>query len=91
MARWITLALTVIGFAIAFTTNSPGVLGLGLLLGLVGLIGFVFALAAARVSARARPETSMASVEDLRALRKAAPPVGTPPRRPGDGPSNDAA
>ena len=88
MARWITLALTILGFAIAFTTKSPGLLGLGLLLGLVGLFGFVFALAAARISANARSEASMASAEDLRALHRAPPPGA--PKRAGDGQANRA-
>lgn len=70
MARWITLGLTLLGFALVFSTKSPGLLGLGLLLSLVGIVGFVFALAAARVSASARPEASMVIGEDVAALRR---------------------
>ena len=70
MMRWIMLVLAVLGFVLALMTKSPGLLGIGLLLGLIGVIGFVFALAADRVSANARPEAAMAAVEDLVALRK---------------------
>lgn len=78
MARWIMLGLTILGFAIVFTTRSSGLLLLGILLGLGGFIGFVFALAADRVSARARPEATMASVDDLHALRRRIPARSTP-------------
>lgn len=80
MARWIMLGLTILGFAIVFTTRSSGLLLLGILLGLGGFVGFVFALAADRVSARARPETTMASVDDLHALRRRIPARPTPVR-----------
>lgn len=73
MARWIMLGLTILGFAIVFTTRSPGLLGLGLLLGLIGFIGFVFVLAADRVSASARPEATMASVNEIHAMRARKP------------------
>lgn len=70
MMRLVLLLAMVAGFALVFATHSPGLLALGLLLGIAGLFGFVFSLAAARVSANARPDTAMASVEDLAALRK---------------------
>jgi hypothetical protein len=83
MARLLLLFLTIIGLVLMFTAKSAGLLGLGLLLGIVGFFGLVLALAAARVSASARPETSMASVEDIAAFRKrptpTRPPVATPP------------
>lgn len=85
MTRWIMLGLTVLGLVLVFVTKSPGLLAVGLLLGLFGAIGFVFALAADRISANARPESSMAALEDLAALRKrkpppaARPPATTPP------------
>lgn len=79
MARWIMLGLTILGFAIVFTTRSPGLLGLGMLLGLVGFVGFVFALASDRISANARPEATMASVDDIHAMRRRAVPRPAPP------------
>ncbi len=83
MSRLLWLVVTLVGFALAFVAKSAVVLGLGLLLGIVGFFGFVLAMAAARVSASARPETSMASVDDLGALRKRAPPTTfrAPPAR----------
>ena len=83
MSRLLWVVMALVGFAIAFIARSAGVLGLGLLLGIVGFVGFVLAMAAARVSASARPETSMASVDDLGALRKRAPPTTfkAPPAR----------
>lgn len=70
MFRWILLVLALLGLVLAFTTKSPGLLGLGLLLGLVGSVGFVLALAADRVAANARPDMAMASAEELVALKK---------------------
>jgi hypothetical protein len=72
MARWIMLGLTILGVALVFSTKSAGLLSLGLLCSIVGFFGFVFVLAADRVSASARPETSMAAADDLAALRKRA-------------------
>ncbi|HEY0232575.1 MAG TPA: hypothetical protein VGC55_15110 [Dokdonella sp.] len=78
MTRWIMLVVTVFGFVLAFMAKTPGLLGLGLLLVLVGVIGFVFALAADRVAANARPEASMAAIEDLAALRRKRTPPAAP-------------
>lgn len=84
MTRLVLLIAMIGGFALAFVTRSPGLLGLGLLLGAVGLFGFIFSLAAARVSANARPDTSMASVDDLIALRTR--PARAPAPRAAGGP-----
>lgn len=82
MLRILLLVVMMAGFALAFIARSPGLLGLGLLLGMFGLGGFVLGLAAARVAGSARPETAMASVEDLVALRKRPAPA-YPPRTTG--------
>lgn len=79
MFRWILLGLTLLGFALAFTTKSPGLLGLGLLFGVIGLIGFVLALANDRIAANARPDTAMASIEELAALKKPRATTPAPP------------
>lgn len=87
--RWFLLVLAVIGFALVFTTKSSAVLALALVLGFGGLLGFVFALAADRVAASTRPDSAMASMEDLARLGRtartppgpaAAPPSRTDPR-----------
>jgi hypothetical protein len=73
MARWILLGMTILGFGIVFTTHNPTVLGIGLLLGIIGFFGFILALAADRIAANARPDASMASGQDIMAMRKAIP------------------
>ncbi|HEV7491725.1 MAG TPA: hypothetical protein VGO25_13015 [Rhodanobacteraceae bacterium] len=67
--RWLMLGLTLFGFALAFVTKSPAVLGFGIVLGFVGLFGLIFSMAADRVSATARPESAMLGPEDLAAMR----------------------
>jgi len=84
MMRLLLLVMTLAGFTLTFLAKGPGVLALGLLLGFVGLFGLIFAIAAARVSASARPEALMAVPEDLaamRARRAAAKPVAAPPAK----------
>ncbi len=76
MTRWIMLALGLIGWALVFTTGSGVLLALGLLVGVVGVLGFILSIAAARVAATSRPDTAMATSEDLLALSRRA--VKTP-------------
>jgi hypothetical protein len=83
MARLLWLVLTFTGVALAFIARSSGLLGFGLLLGIVGFFGFVLAMAAERVSASARPDAAMASVDDLVALKKRpVRPVTPAPQQP---------
>jgi hypothetical protein len=94
MMRLLMLVMTVVGFALTFLAKGPGLLGLGLLLGFVGLFGLIFAIAAARVSASARPEVLMAVPEDLAALRSRRAPVRPAPVAPttkNTGPPNQGA
>ena len=79
MARWLLLGLTILGFGLVFIAKSPGLLAIGLLLGVFGFFGFAFALAADRVSASARPEASMASGEDFSVLGHRRVAATTPP------------
>ena len=82
MGRWIMLGLTILGVVLVFTTKNTGVLAIGLLSSVIGFFGFILALASDRVSASARPESSIAAVEDLAALRKVVPrpaPTMRPP------------
>ena len=95
MMRLFMLVLTVLGFALTFLAKGPGLLALGLLFGFIGLFGLIFAIAAARVSASARPESLMAVPEDIAALRarraaaKPTPPVAPAAKNPG--PPNQGA
>ena len=75
MSRLLWLVLALVGFVLAFMAKSAILLGVGLLLGIIGFAGLVLAMASSRVSASARPETSMASVDDLGALRNRAAPT----------------
>jgi hypothetical protein len=79
MGRWILLAMAVLGFGLCFAARSAGILAVGLVVGIIGGLGFVLALAADRIAANARPEASMASVEDLVALRKRGTAAARPP------------
>ena len=67
--RWILLVATIVGFAVAFTTTSPSLMGIGLILGVGGLLSFAFALAAARIAQNAQPETTMIVDPEITALR----------------------
>ena len=68
MLRWILLGLTILCLIIVFTTKSAALLGIALLFGVGAFIGFIFSLAADRISSVSRPDTSMASIEHLAAM-----------------------
>jgi hypothetical protein len=68
--RWVFLLASLIGFFIVFTTNSPGILGMGLLVALGSAFGFVFSLAASRIAANAQPEITLIADPEVSALRK---------------------
>ncbi len=78
MLRWILLGLTILCSVVIFTTKSALALGLALLAGTVCGIGFVLVLIADRVSSVSRPDTAMASVEQLAALRPRTPAAPRP-------------
>jgi hypothetical protein len=89
--RWILLIAAIVGFAIAFTTPSPGLMGLGLIVGCVGIFGFGLSLAAARIAMNSQSESMMIADPDIRALRakaqasksaKATPATDSGPDRP---------
>lgn len=79
--RWLALLIAVIGFALAFSTRSPGVLGFGLLLGFGGLLGALFGFAAARIAANAQPDNALLTDKDIATLRasmRKPPAAGAP-------------
>ncbi|MBN8482068.1 MAG: hypothetical protein J0L88_10820 [Xanthomonadales bacterium] len=84
MTRWIMIALLVIGMGMAFLTHSPGVLGLGLVLAVVGAFGTVMSIAAERIAARSRPEAAMLQPDVIAALRERARANGAPAAPPRD-------
>lgn len=67
--RWILLVVAIAGFAIAFTTASPSLMGIGLILGCGGLLGFGLALAASRIAQTAQPEAALIVDPEISALR----------------------
>ncbi|HST27948.1 MAG TPA: hypothetical protein VLK26_06220 [Rudaea sp.] len=80
--RWILLLLAVSGFALGFSTRSPGLVGLGFVLGFVFLVAAFFAFAAARVAENSRPDSTLLTDKDIATLRasmRKPPAAGTPP------------
>ena len=67
--RWILLVVAIVAFAVAFTTGSPGLMGIGLVLGCGGLLGFALSLAAARIAFTAQPEAALIIDPEISALR----------------------
>ncbi len=67
--RWILLFVAIAGFAVAFTTKSPAVLGIALVVAVICSLGFVLALAAARISSNAQPESMLIIDPEVTTLR----------------------
>ncbi|MGH8121574.1 MAG: hypothetical protein ACREPT_02250 [Rudaea sp.] len=67
--RWLLLLIAVVGFVFAFTSKTPGLLALGLFAGLAGLLGFAFAMAAARIAETAQPMANLIADAEVSALR----------------------
>jgi hypothetical protein len=83
--RWILLLIAFVGFSVAFAARTPGLMGVGLLLGFVGLFAALFAFAAARIAATARPDTALLSDKELAALRARKRNPGSPTQSPTPG------
>ncbi len=67
--RWLLLLIAVSGFALGFSAKTPGLMGLGFVLGFVFLLAAFFAFAAARVAANTRPDSTLLTDKDIAALR----------------------
>ena len=80
--RWILLVAAIAGFGIAFTTTSPSLMGLGLLFGCGGLLGFGLSLAASRIAQTAQSETILIVDPEIRALRAKANLAKSAPQTP---------
>lgn len=78
--RWILLVLALVGFGLAFSAKTPGLLGFGLLIGLGALLGALFGFAAARIASTARPDAVLLTDRDINILRTSMrKPAPTPP------------
>jgi hypothetical protein len=73
MMRWVMVAVALLGFALAFGTQSVGVLAFGLLLGFGGLAGALLAFAAARVEwvSQAQSSRELSMILEARKLKAA--------------------
>jgi hypothetical protein len=83
--RWLLLLFALLGFALGFSAKTPGLMGLGLVLGFVFLLVAFFAFAAARVAANTRPDSALLADKDINALRaslRSKPPSTPPPADP---------
>lgn len=78
MVRWVMIAIALLGFTLAFGTQSMGVLAFGLLLGCGGLVGALLAFAAARVeSTGAQSSRELSVVLEARKHKAARPDRGS--------------
>jgi hypothetical protein len=81
--RWILLLLAVAGFALGFSAKTPGMLGLGLLVGISCLFASLMGFAAERVASSARPDAALLTDKDISVLRASI-------RKPGAGAASSA-
>lgn len=87
--RWILLLLALGAFALAFSTKSPGLMGLCLIVGFVAMFIALFAFAAAKIEATSRPDVTLLTDKDISALRASVrkPAAG---KNPGAAPAMDS-
>ncbi|MGA9335839.1 MAG: hypothetical protein WBV39_16275 [Rudaea sp.] len=67
--RWILLVVAILGFGLAFSAKTPGLMGIGLLVGFVALFAALFSFAAARIAATTRPDSTLLTDRDISVLR----------------------
>ncbi len=70
--RWMMLLLSIAGFAIAFTTKSPGVMAISIVMIVVGLTGFILGMAARRVANNARDQVYVPTSEEIALIKQRA-------------------
>lgn len=84
--RWILTAIALLGFLIAFASHSPGLVALGVVIGLFCAIGAALAFIDVQIRATSRPEHMTAGELDaLKSTMKPEPPSSEnhlpPPQR----------
>ena len=68
--HWILLLISLVAFAGAIFAPTPGLIGLGLLVGFIALFAGFFAMISARIAERARPDATLLGDAEINALRK---------------------
>ena len=69
---WLFLLIAIGSFLVAFTTHSPVLLGLSLLLGLITSVAFFMGLLAQRMGTTTSTETLRLNPDELRRMREQA-------------------
>lgn len=69
---WLFLLIAIGSFLVAFTTHSPVLLGLSLLLGLITSVAFFMGLLAQRMGTTTSTETLRLDPDELRRMREQA-------------------
>lgn len=69
--RWFLIAALIAGFAIAFSTRSPGVLAIGLVLAGIGVIGTILQVLDSRMGASARTDAMLLADREVASIRAA--------------------
>jgi hypothetical protein len=81
--RWILSLVALGAFTLAFSTKSPGLMGVFLVIGVAALFAAVFAFAADKIAATSRPDSALLTDKDIAALRasmrKPTPPTPQAP------------
>ncbi len=67
--RWLWLLIAVLGFAVPFTSHSPGLIAIGLFAGLTSLLAFALSMAAARIAETAQPVANLFADAEVSAMR----------------------
>lgn len=70
--RWVWMAIAILGFVVAYQAATPGLLGLGVLVGFVASTICVFSFASQRIQEIARPDAQMMTPAEMAAMRKRA-------------------
>ncbi|HET8940847.1 MAG TPA: hypothetical protein VFN13_02555 [Rudaea sp.] len=77
--RWVLLVIATFGFGLGFSAKTPGVMGIGLLIGFVGLFASLLLFAAARIAANSRPDSALLTDKEISLLRASLKKNGSKP------------
>lgn len=80
--RWILLVVAIFGFSLGFSAKTPGLMGIGLLVGFVGLFAALLSFAAARIAANSQPDSTLLSDKEISLLRASLKKSGGKPTAP---------